>query len=245
VRSDANSRDTATTPHEKASACRSRSLRRCHHKSASAKGPERGQNSNRKVLLGPTNCRSKESSPATRKACLQRIQPEGGTTHMNGHAPWAIPLPSHLTVEESTCVYLEAHREGRAAILGRVRVTHELESQWWPSYLCLVRHIHLHFLDFCFLQPRFVLGLVSVPYLQWSACPPVASLVVARCAQSFSTTSPVCGGSLKHPLAHEHGATSSPRPSSPPAHSSNASGFVAVAPPATLASSTLAVLSVE
>src|SRR5260221_348439 len=196
-------RDAATTPYEKASACRSHSLRRCHI-SLSAKGSERGQNSNRKGLLGPTKCCSRESSPATRKTCLQRVQSEGGTTHMNGHAPWAIPLPSHLTVEESNCVCLEAHREGA---LPSWEGSHtNFEASWWPSRLRLVRYTYLHFLELCFLHPRLVLGPASAPYLQWSSRPPVASLVVARCTQScpFSTTSPVCGGSLKHPLAHEH-----------------------------------------
>lgn len=73
----------------------------------------------RKGLLRPTRTMQRDSGidtcNKTKESWSHQIQSEGGTIYeKNSDAPWAIPLSSHLTIEESSWGYrrLEAHREG-------------------------------------------------------------------------------------------------------------------------------------
>ena len=65
------------------------------------------------------NCRI-ERGGRGRRSGHRRMQEDtniqsGDSTIVEKIVPWAIPLSPHLTVEESTCLRLEAHREGAAA----------------------------------------------------------------------------------------------------------------------------------
>jgi len=163
ARSDADSRRSC----EKASACRSRSLRRCH-KSANAKWPNGGKTRIKRACWGRQNVAAGIVA-CNKKSCLQ-VEATTNSVRRWSHAPWAIPLPSHLTIKESICVCLEAHREGA------LRGSHTIATNLKPvggRHASVTPLSHpSSFLHFFILlsQPRFVLGLAVVPFLDDQPC---------------------------------------------------------------------------